>query len=247
MTQGAYQPMPDTAGAEVLHAGSPPAPPDDALVELIYGLSHDLRSPLTLVTGVLQTLSRPEFAPRDPDLADLLRSAVDGSKRMRLLLDDFITAAEVLAGQRDLRIRQIDPGAELRLALGADDRAGPCTTVRVAHPVTRVSTDGALLSQIVSGLVHGCIRRGAGRVTVDVAVGTGRLVVVVSSDGPGLPPETARRLTTADSAVGIPGLGLGERMAASLTARLGGRLSAVPVPGGATSLRVVLPVDAPDG
>jgi len=216
---------------------------DQRVVELVHALSHDLRSPLTLVTGLLQTLARPELAPQDPELAQLLRSAVEGAARMRRMLDDFVAAAGAMAGDLDNHPRTVDPAAELRRFVAEDPRFAGVVQVRPTEPGPQALVDPQQLCRIVAGLALGAIGRGATRITADVAVGTGRLVIVVLGNDSGLPPDLARRLTGGEEA-SLRGLGVEEQLSVALTRSVGGSIAAVPIPGGSTSLRAVLPIAA---
>ena len=76
MTQGAYQHPsggPDDGGRtdEAVAAAS-----ERALLDLVHALSHDLRGPLTLVIGALQTLIRTDALPSDPSLRGLVDAAL---------------------------------------------------------------------------------------------------------------------------------------------------------------------------
>ncbi len=211
-------------------------------MELVHALSHDLRTPLTLVTGVLQTLARPELAPQDPEVARLLHSAVDGTAKMRHLLDDFVAASDAITGDVEARPRTVDPATELRRFMDEDPRFAGVVQVRPLEPGPAVLIDPSQLCSIVAGLTLGSIKRGATRVTADLAIGTGRLVIVVLGNDTGIAPELARRLTVGNDGASLRGFGLGEQLAVALARAAGGSIGAVPVPGGGTSIRIVLPV-----
>jgi K+-sensing histidine kinase KdpD len=59
-------------------------------VELVGAVSHDLRTPLTSIVGVLQTLARTDMAPTNPDAVALLNSALNQAERLRSLIEDLL-------------------------------------------------------------------------------------------------------------------------------------------------------------
>ncbi len=61
-------------------------------VELVGAVSHDLRTPLTSIVGVLQTLARTDLAPTGPEATSLLNSALAQAERLRSLIDDLLVS-----------------------------------------------------------------------------------------------------------------------------------------------------------
>lgn len=94
-------PAPDPLPPLPSVVGIPPSGDEEALRrELIGALDHDLRTSLTTVLGALQTMTRPELAPADPDLAQLLVAAAAQAQRMGRLLDELPGAASPGVGER---------------------------------------------------------------------------------------------------------------------------------------------------
>lgn len=237
MTQGAYQPPPGSPEPDLPTEETEAPRRDPGVVDLLHALSHDLRGPLTLVSGVLQTMTRSGVAPADPELRSLVESAWDGTRRMREILDDFLAVVDVALGDGELHPRPVDPAAILRHAVAQDERLAPVVTVR-SSGLPRITIDPLYLGRAVTYLVRAQLAAGSSRVTVDVAAGSTRLVVVVLGDRPAISPTTAaggeRRAASADA------LGLSGRLSAALAAAMGGRLTVLPVPGG-MSVRLVFP------
>jgi signal transduction histidine kinase len=224
MTQRAYQPTPPSPGT--LDDDSAPAS-----LDLVAALSHDLRGALTTVAGALQTLARHHDGPADPQLQQVIRSGLDGSDRMKRLLDDFLVAAGVLFGDVEVHPRAMDPGALLGPALRADPRLQGRVVVRSATDPRMVHLDPGHLVRLVRELVWCRIVAGSPKASVDVAVGSGRVVVVVVGDALPIAGDPAR-------------LRLGERIAGGLAAAMGGGVEPVEI-GESRGYRVVLPAAEP--
>jgi K+-sensing histidine kinase KdpD len=241
MTQGAYQP---TSGrpAPVEPTAEPGTESSGrALLNLVHALSHDLRGPLTLITGVLQTLLRSrDLQDLDPALGDFVEPAFDGADRMRRTLDDFLAAADTAFGDTIVRVRPVDPAEVLRRAVAQDPRLEGVTTVRGTNPPD-VFVDPTHLAGAVTALAAAVLARGSARVTVDVAVGTARLVVVVVGDRPEHTAELPRELTLEAVAADGGQMNLGEYLAAARVGAIGGRLALVPIPGSGAGYRILLP------
>jgi chemotaxis family two-component system sensor kinase Cph1 len=98
-----------------------------------YVASHDLQEPLRMVQSFLELLTQRYRARLDADAMEFIGFAVDGARRMRLLIDDLLTYSrvgtaakpmepvdlgEVFASvQRNLRVAIDESGAHL----GADN------------------------------------------------------------------------------------------------------------------------------
>ncbi len=61
-------------------------------VDLVGAVSHDLRTPLTSIVGVLQTLARTDLAPTNPEAITLLNSALTQAERLRSLIEDLLVS-----------------------------------------------------------------------------------------------------------------------------------------------------------
>jgi K+-sensing histidine kinase KdpD len=199
----------------------------------VAALSHDLRGALTTVAGALQTLARHHDRPADPQLQQVIRSGLDGSDRMKQLLDDFLVAAGVLFGDVEIHPRPMDPGALLGPALRADPRFGGRVVVRSATDPRMVRLDPGHLVRLIRELVWCRMTAGSPKVSVDVAVGSGRVVVVVVGDAVPIAGDPVRRR-------------LGERIAGGLAAAMGGGVEHVEI-GDSRGYRVVLPAGDPEG
>lgn len=62
-------------------------PLDDDLLELLRGATHQLRTPLTSVTGYLELLSDGAAGPVNGDQARLLEAVVRNTARLAALID----------------------------------------------------------------------------------------------------------------------------------------------------------------
>ncbi len=202
-------------------------------------LAHDVRNcaaALGLHVGALE--QSPDPAARKAAarisagldrIAILCAGAAGRAAPIEPKLSDLIAEAIDLAGAAA-------PGPlafEAAVAPGAEETPGP---VRAA------------LFRIVFNLVHNAAmaaaRGGGSRVRIECRREGGRLIVEVSDDGPGLPPEAAALLSTRPQRGVFAPRGLGLRIAASLAESLGGRLALVRNgPGGAT-IRFAAPLAA---
>lgn len=188
--------------------------------ELVADISHQLRSRLTALTIRLE-----EVAARstDPVAKQEGTAALEQAHRLAGVIDELLAQARQerlqsahpveVAGELATLHREWDP------ALRAAGRA-----LRVDRPagLRAVATPGRL-NQALSVLVENALKHGAGTVRVSVRSAEQHVVLQVTDEGAGVPPELAKRIF--DRGVsGSGGTGLGLALARALVDADGGRL-----------------------
>ncbi|WP_328471064.1 HAMP domain-containing histidine kinase [Actinoplanes sp. NBC_00393] len=224
----------------------------------VADVSHELRTPLFGIKGSAELhLMRGAATPGQVD--DTMRRIDTEAGRLAALVEDLLLLArldEPAAGTvldpapMDLRtlaadarhdLLALDPGRPVRLTgPSPDDPPAPAL----------VLGDEARLRQVVVNLV-GNVHAHTGP-DVAVRIGVGRIgdeaVLEIADRGPGLPEAQAERVferfyRADDSRArgATSGAGLGLAIVRSLVTAHGGRVEAVPTPGGGATFRLCLP------
>ena len=150
--------------------------------------AHELRSPLTSIKTQLEvTRTHPHTAAWE-DTADDVMSEVD---RLSRLVDDLLMLAQHDEADQTRRRRAPVDLAELADAVvlrrpGLVQRSGAAKVV--------VDGDADGLTRVVDNLVANACRHTRHAVDVDVHVEGSSAVLVVTDDGPGIPPEDQARV-----------------------------------------------------
>jgi two-component system, OmpR family, phosphate regulon sensor histidine kinase PhoR len=219
--------------------------------DFIANASHELRTPLSAVIGFIETLQGPardDAAAREKFLGIMAREA----SRMQRLIDDLLRLTRVEMHEH------IRPNSDVDLAaLAATVVAGmeplaaavPMRLLVAAPERALVRGDADELTQVVQNLVQNALRYGrqGGTTTVSVAREQGKMVLSVSDDGPGIPPEHLPRLTErfyrVEGKAGRDrsGTGLGLAIVKHIVARHGGDLRITSLPGEGATFAVSLP------
>jgi signal transduction histidine kinase len=205
-------------------------------------LAHDVRSPLTSITGVLELLADDPGTP--PSLAPLVDAAGRQAERIARLAGDLLDLERIDQGRLRLDRTQVDVRV---LAERVAELTDP-TQVRVEVPEgLTVLADRGRLEQILVNLTNNSVRHGGGPVLLGAELVAGAVVLSVRDHGPGVAPEATSRLFTrlADGRPGTDSVGLGLWIVRMLTEAHGGSVSQENATPGAV-FRVRLPQPEPE-
>lgn len=207
-------------------------------------VGHELRNPLNSIVGSAELMrATGQYSARAVDR--IARQA----RQLERLLGDLQEAHNIEAGTLRLRTRQVDLLPLLRSCVEEASATTGNHTLRLesAAPAVEGVWDGDRLCQVVRNLLSNAIKYSpGGDVVVRVAPDDRRVRISVSDEGPGIPPETLRRLferyfRAPETAAAVPGLGVGLSVCKELVERHGGTLSVESVVGRGTTFTIDLP------
>lgn len=168
--------------------------------ELLANVSHDLRTPLTLMQGYLQTMLLRHGDMSRAEERSCLEVATRHAERLGALvadLFDFATlegSAQGLQRER-LSITELVQDTAQKFAFHAAGR-GVCIECRLPDDVAMVDGNIGLLERALQNLVDNALRHTpqGGRVTLAVATSERRAFLSVSDTGVGIAPESLPRV-----------------------------------------------------
>jgi signal transduction histidine kinase len=152
--------------------------------ELIARLSHELRTPVTVILGVAQTLEKGSATPNQR--AELLERLVARAKDMARLVERFeLTVDAALTEQVDV--------AEVARKIAAGD---PRVSVEVEGTIPPAHLNRTVALRVLEELVDNALRfsPAGSPVEVRVGLGQGELQVRVTDRGPGIKAQDAERI-----------------------------------------------------
>ena len=198
---------------------------DKELKEAVVNISHDLRTPLTAISGYLQLLQGQDLPPDTRRYLEQIGGRTQAMKRLteELFRYSVVVSEENLAGEPvDLR-RAVEEA--LLSFYGALEGRGIEPQVRLPEtPVIR-QLDPAAVNRVLGNILTNALKYSAGDLEVTLEE-SGRLTF--SNAAPGLDPVAAGRLFdrfyTVEAARNSTGLGLS--IAKELTQRMSGEMGA---------------------
>ena len=209
-------------------------------------LSHELRTPITVIMGVLQTLDVTELA--DEQSRVLVGRALAQSRYLADMVEDLLNAdPEQGPTFSQAVVRRVRLGDLTDQACAAVSGSLPASRVhREINGDIDVSTAPSRFVAILVNLLENAAKYGGSRV-VELRAGLeGRtLVIEVADRGPGLRGDAAEDLfepfARGVGVDGVPGQGVGLFLVRMLARSLGGTATLEERPAGGVLARVTLP------
>jgi signal transduction histidine kinase len=158
--------------------------------QLINDLSHELRSPLTMVYSYLQRLQK-QSQGLNPSQRESLAMAVADAERMTQLLEGWLNLARSDVQRLvTLNLNEII----VETAITVEKLTDRAINVRLPQRVILVSGDRSRLMQVFDHLLDNAVYYSKEPVTITLKVMQKRAVVEVSDRGCGIPPEKLGRI-----------------------------------------------------
>jgi signal transduction histidine kinase len=218
---------------------------DELERNFLMRVTHELRTPVTAISGHVQAMNEGLVGPEDLDAS--LGAVGEEVRRIGRLVDDLLDLTRLEAHQ--FRLVREEVGLESLLEQAASSfrdraRANDVSFDALTAGAPTILSDGDRVLQIVSNLLDNAFRwtPRKGTVTLSYASANGAAAIHISDTGPGIPaadqdavfhPFYSRR--------GEGGTGLGLSIGRELAHALGGRLTVDSEPGQGTTFTLSLP------
>ncbi|MES2185311.1 MAG: DUF4118 domain-containing protein [Pseudomonadota bacterium] len=216
---------------------------------LLAALSHDVRTPLTALIGLAESLrgsAPPLAAPQQATAAAMVRQAHE----LHALVNNLLDMARLQSGgvhlRRDWQSIEELAGSAIRAARGA--LGGADVVTHIPYDLPLVECDAVLMERVLANLLENAARHGAPPIVVAASATPDTLLLSVSDQGPGLPEAVRGRedtlfdkFTRGAPESAVPGVGLGLAIVRAIVEAHGGRVAAAPAAGGGAEFTITLP------
>jgi two-component system sensor histidine kinase KdpD len=211
---------------------------------LLAAVSHDLRTPLAVITGAATSLRDDAAAVTPAARTELLETIVGEAHRLERVLANLLAATRVETGLQPNRewvtVEELVGSALGRLERTLGDRE---VVVDVPSELL-VSVDPVLFEQVLINLIENAAKHGVPPIEVRAANVGGALEIDVADRGPGVPAADRARVFEKFARVDgtrAAGVGLGLAVCRGIVAAHGGTIAALD----GARFRVVLPQTEP--
>lgn len=164
--------------------------------QMTADIAHDLRTPLTVIAGYIESMRDGVLQPT-PQRLDLIYQEIE---RLQKMVSDLRMLSQADAGELNLYPRPIPPLALLRRAASLfqhhADQAGVRLRVEEGAETRLIRVDEDRMMQVMDNLISNALRYTppGGEVTLRVRQELNRVILQVEDTGSGIPPEDLPRI-----------------------------------------------------
>ncbi len=219
---------------------------------LLAALSHDLRTPLTVLFGQAEILTldlASEGSPHAPQANEIRQHVLNTTRLVNNLLDmariqsggfnlrkEWLTVEELVGSA----LKMLDPSAgQQRIALDIGD------------PLQLIHVDGPLFERVLINLLENAVKYAGREASIGVRARAelGKLTLDVWDSGPGIPSGQENaifdKFSRGNKESPIPGVGLGLAICQAIVDVHGGTITAQNRPQGGANFHIELPQESP--
>jgi len=224
---------------------------------LLNSISHDLRTPLATITGVLSSLlefnhsSKYQGKINPADQLDLIETGMEESQRLNRLVDNLLDMTRLESGTLMLHRQSSDVQDLVGASLARmGDRLGTRkVNISIPERLPPISVDFVLIEQVMVNLLENAIKYSPSESAIDITANYQDYCVEIQirDRGIGIPEEDLTRVFNkfyrVQRDVNIGGVGLGLAICKGIIDVHGGEIRAEQCPDGGTVMRFTLPAE----
>lgn len=217
---------------------------------LLNSISHDLRTPLASITGVLDSLRMDEGVLDPETRRELVETAYGEAVRLNRLVGNLLDMSRLESGSMRISRQPCDVQDVVGAALSAVGTRleGHPVNVDVPPEIPLVPMDYVLINQVLINLLDNAAKYSPDTGPIEVSAGlkNGFVQIAVDDRGPGIPGEDLQRIFEKFYRVkrfeNVVGTGLGLSICKGIVEVHGGKIWAENRQGGGVRLAFTLPL-----
>lgn len=215
---------------------------------LLAAISHDVRTPLTALIGLSESLATLPVDAHAKTAADIVAQ----SRQLHALVSNLLDMARLETGggavtlQRDWQSVEEVVGSAIRAAKPALGDWPVRTKLEANLPL--VEFDAVLMERVLVNLLENARKYGAQPIEVSAVITNESLLITVCDDGAGLPPSLLgkeqllfEKFTRGHQESATPGVGLGLAICKAIVNAHGGTIAASNAMGHGAMFTITLP------
>ena len=216
---------------------------------LLSSVSHDLRTPLAVITGAAGTLVADPSHLGDAGRRELLQTILDEAERLSRLIRNLLDMTRLESGAVTVKKEWIPVDELVGAALGRMEArlAGRDIRLALEPELPLVPCDAILVEQALINLLENAIKYGADPIEIRATPQPGEIVFEVADRGPGVPVGQETRIFDKFQRAGAEaragGVGLGLAICRAIALAHGGRIWVHHREAGGAAFRFALPIE----
>lgn len=238
----------------VLHEITEQKEDDQRKNDFIGMVSHELKTPLTSLTAIVQVANAKLKNSEDTFLSGAMEKATQQVKRMSTMINGFLNvsrleSAKLLIDKKEFHLRELIEDVVNETAITAPThhiKVQPCNCLNV-----KVNGDVDKLGSVLTNLISNAVKYSPKGTTVEINCGivNGRLQASVKDEGIGLAPEDKAKVfdryfrVESSKTQHISGFGIGLYLSAEIIHRHDGEIWVESEPGKGSTFYFNLPIN----
>ena len=220
--------------------------------EFVAMMTHDLKSPLTVIMGYVQALIGEMPDKVDPSLHLFIREMDKSAGKMLSMIEDVLDSYRLEVGLLQIDRQLCDVGALLEGCVSDGEREamvhGSTFSSQLPTDIPLLEMDGKQIGRVFANLIGNAVKFTPRRGTIHFsgALRDDALLVEVSDTGIGIPAEDLPRIFNkyfrSTVAQGFKGTGLGLTISKAIVEAHGGSINVESVVGKGSRFSVFLPL-----
>ncbi len=198
---------------------------------ILSALSHDIRTPLTVLYGMADTLAQAALPTALHDMADAMRQQ---TLRLNSMVSNLLDMAKLRAGDIRLNLewQPVEEVIGASIKLLAPALAQHPVSVALAPDMPLLRFDAVLMERVLCNLLENAAKYAPPGSPIRIEARTDKKLahISVSNDGSQFPPDRLENLfelfERGDAESNIPGVGLGLAICRSIVTAHGGSIRA---------------------
>uniref|UniRef100_UPI00404A5D13 response regulator n=1 Tax=Fulvivirga sp. TaxID=1931237 RepID=UPI00404A5D13 len=192
---------------------------DMAKTRFFANISHDLRTPLTLILGALDKISGRDSEPLDRSSHELLDMGIKNGKRLLYLADEIMDLTRLEEGKVKLESQHVKIVPYLRLltkmfSSAADIKSIELSFTTTCEEETILQLDPHQFEKIIYNLLSNAIKftPEKGSVNVELENVQDQLIITIQDSGPGISADSLESIFDRfyqSETIGMPQAGVG--------------------------------------
>ncbi|WP_426176917.1 two-component system sensor histidine kinase KdpD [Massilia sp. TWR1-2-2] len=219
---------------------------------LLAALSHDLRTPLTLLVGLSESLTRSKPLLPDAQL-EMAQGLHSEALRMSALVANLLDMARLQSGEVKLNLewQVLEEAVGTALRLTSSSLCNHLVTTNIPADFPLIRFDAVLLERVLCNLLENAAKYTVSGSRIDISaalVGT-LATLTVADNGPGVAPgreeEMFEKFTRGEREAARSGVGLGLAICRAIVEAHGGQIGYARSDLGGAAFIITLPLGQP--
>jgi signal transduction histidine kinase len=221
--------------------------------EFVAMMTHDLKSPLTVIMGYVQALIGELPDKVDPSLHLFIKEMDKSAEKMLSMIEDVLDAYRLEVGLLQIDRQPCNVGSLLEGCASDGEREavvhGSTFSSEISADLPWLDLDGKQIGRVFANLIGNAVKFTPRRGTIHLssALRDGALLVEVCDSGIGIPADEIPRIFNkyfrATVAQGFKGTGLGLTISKAIVEAHGGSINVESVVGKGSRFSVFLPLN----